>query len=545
MKKKLLFLSVAPLLLSSLIGCGGKSDAQGPDTYQYDVTMDTRGAEITMWTGFGSDMSKVLEERLAEFTKLTGITVKHESKSGYPNLLKAINLSSTSGSYPNVANGYPDHFASYVKSNILLRLDGFLANDSKRGEVDGAYTKDGHRFGADKIKLMNYEDFYKDYTLENETLEFKEDGTGYKLGVPFNKSTEVMVYNYNLFGWAAGALKNDVTGKTISVSGNDAWKSRIYVPTTWADVKSVGLAIRDLCEGKFMEGETAGQILSSDGKWYTTTAEAEANNHVVVLNLTAVEESLFKPFTYDAQANFVISLIRQYGGQFTEVDKTTPGKGYAVFNNATTNQALTMMQDLFDSNVLGIPDTYGELYCSTPFKSYKSVMNISSTAGLSNITSDAIMTKCAPIPSKDLGENKAVISQGTSLGMFDKGTAKERVAAWKLICFLSQQDNGAFAAQTGYFPTGEYPYNSIEYQQYLENEFKSSTDILRQASASVNSTEYVGKNWNKFVDPGFRGSADIREAVELIPGYLMTHTYSSVQETLDEVCKTIADYIKK
>ena len=521
----------APLVISVLssTACGAnKIQQEGPDTYKYDVTVDTRGTTITMWTGFGSDMTKELEAILEDFTAKTGIIVNHESKSGYPNLLKAINLASTSGSYPNIANGYPDHFASYVKSNILLRLDGFLENDAKRGNVDGAYTQNSARFGSDGIKLMDYDDFYDDYTVENETLEFDEKGNGYVLGVPFNKSTEVMVYNSSLFDWAAKQTE---------------WKDKIYVPVTWADVKTVCASIYDLIGDNFMVGDTAGKILASDGNWYDSSATASENNRTIILNMSAVQKSDFRPFTYDSTANMFISLVRSYGGQYTEIDKSTSGKGYAVFNNAQTVEAMTMLKDLFDNNYLGIPAIWDELYCSTAFKAYKSVMNISSTAGLSNITSAAIPTKCAPVPCKDTN-NKYVISQGTSLGLFDKGTEKERVASWKLMVYLSQQGNGAFAANTGYFPTCDYSYNSLEYQQYLDNDLKSNTDILRQESAKVNSDSYVNDGWVKFVDPGFRGSADIREAVDLIPGYLMTDTYGGVQETLDAVYKTISDYTK-
>lgn len=529
--KSLKLLLIAPFAvaaLSAVTSCGTARFVPGsPDTDKIDVTLDTRGTTITMWSGFGSDMSKCLEDRLEEFTAKTGIIVKHESKSGYPNLLKAINLASTSGSFPNIANGYPDHFASYVKSNILLRLDGLLENDAKRGDVTGAYTQNGKRFGADGIKLMDYEDFYDDYVVENETLEFKEDGTGYILGVPFNKSTEEMVYNADLFDWAAK---------------QEAWKDRIFVPKTWAEVKSVGTAVKELVKPLFKVGDTAGKILADDGNVYATSAEVEAANAKIVMNMTAVLEKDFRPFTYDAGANLFITLVRQYGGQYTEVDKTKTGRGYAVFDSDETRAALTMLKDLFDSGIAAIPSFYNELYCSNAFKAYKSVMNVGSTAGLANITSNAIKTKIAPIPYKD-AEHKYVISQGTSLGLFNKGTDKQKLAAWKLMVYLSQQDNGQFAADTGYYPTCDYSYNSDGYQEYLDSTVKSDTDKLRLASAEVNNNEYVENHWNKFVDPGFRGSADIREQVELIPGYLMTNTYD-VQGTIDAIYRTISDYIK-
>ena len=532
--KCLLVMAPTIFVAMSATACVARAPLGPADTDQVDVTVDTRGTTITMWTGFGSDMTKVLEEVLEEFTQKTGIIVKHESKSGYPNLLKAINLSSTSGSYPNIANGYPDHFASYVKSNILLRLDGLIGNDHLRGEAEGAYTQNKTRFGADGIMMLNYEDFYKDYTVENETLEFKSDGSGYVLGLPFNKSTEVMVYNAPLFEWAQN---NKTLVEQLIGEGKE-----IKVPETWAEVRTVGQNIIDLVKPYFKVGEEKGKILASDGKAYDSSAEISAAGATIVMNMTEVIEDQFRPFTYDANANLFITLVRQFGGQYTEVDKSSTGKGYAVFNNPQAIEAMTMLQGLMDDNILSIPSYYDELYCSTAFKAYKSVMNVGSTAGLANITSTAIPTKCAHIPYQS-ADHKYVISQGTSLGLFNKGTDKEKVAAWKLMVYLTQQANGLFASKTGYYPTCDYSYNSLDYQSYLDNDFKSDTDILRQESAAVNANDYV-KSWNKFVDPGFRGSADIREQVELIPNYLLVHEYDNVEATLAAVMKKLSAYAK-
>ena len=537
--KKLSALLLLPLacgLMTSLTSCGMTFIPGDADTDELDVNIDTNGVTITMWTGFGSKINTIMEELLDEFTQKTGIKVEYESKGGYPNLLKAINLASTSGGFPNIANGYPDHFASYIKSNILLRLDGVIEHDAQRGEAEGAYTQNGTRFGKDGIKLLDYNDFYKDYTVENETLEYKEDGSGYILGVPFNKSTEVMVYNSKFFEWAAKS---------------DAYKDKIFVPVTWTDVKNVGTEIINLLKPGFKTASAEGKILGSDGNWYDTTAAVATANVDIIMNLTAVVEDDFRPFTYDAGANLFITLVRQYGAQYTEVDKTATGRGYVTFNDAAnkaaTTEAMNMLKDLFDTKVMGIPSVWNELYCSSAFKAYKSVMNVGSTAGLSNITSAAIPTKCAPIPVKD-ESHKFVISQGTSLGLFNKGTDAQKVAAWKLMVFLSQQANGYFTSQTGYYPTCSYSYNSDDYQAYLESDLTTATQELELASAVVNNTIYngEGKNWTKFVDPGFRGSADIREAVELIPGYLLTGTpYATVPAALDAVYNSLVDYHKQ
>ena len=533
--KKLSVLLLLPLtigLMTTLTSCEGMFIPGNPDTDEVDVTVDTKGVRITMWTGFGSKVNSTMDELLEEFTKKTGIIVDYEAKGGYPNLLKAINLASTSGSFPNIANGYPDHFASYIKSNILLRLDGLLAHDKQRGELEGAYTQNGVKFGPDKIMLLNYEDFYKDYVVENETLEYKEDGSSYVLGLPFNKSTEVMVYNSKFFEWAAE---------------QDDLKTKIFIPTTWADVQSVGTEIINLLKPGFKTAAGDGKILASDGQWYATSAAVAQAEVDIIMDMTAVLEKDFRPFTYDSTANLFITLVRQYGAQYTEVDKSATGRGYVTFydnnNKTAVTEAMTMIKGLFDTKVLGIPATYNELYCSGSFKAYKSVMNVGSSAGLSNITSAAIPTKCAPIPVKD-AEHKFVISQGTSLGLFNKGTDAQKVAAWKLMVYLTQQANGLFTSETGYYPTCNYSYESDDYQSYLDSTLQTATQKLEIASANINNNTYNGKDstWTKFVDPGFRGSADIREAVDLIPGYLMTG--DSVEKALKTAFNSCSDYWK-
>ena len=535
--RKLSALIVLPLalgIMSSLTACETVFVPGDPNTDNIDVNLDTRGVHITMWTGFGAKVNETMDELLEEFTKKTGIVVDYEAKGGYPNLLKAINLASTSGSFPNIANGYPDHFASYIKSNILLRLDGLLEHDAQRGDkANGGYVQNKANFGKDGIKALDYADFYKDYTVENETLEYKDDGSGYVLGLPFNKSTEVMVYNSTFFDWAA--KQDDI-------------KTKIFVPETWEQVKSVGVEINTYLAPGFKTASAAGKILGSDGNWYDTSAEVAAADVEIIMDLSAVKADDFRPFTYDSTANLFISLVRQYGGQYTEADKENAGRGFVTFydakNKAATKAAMDMLDDLFKSNVLGIPSLWNELYCSGGFKAYKSVMNVGSTGGLSNITSAKIKTKCAPVPVKDL-EHKYVISQGTSLGLFNKGTDKEKLAAWKLMIFLSQQENGFFTSHTGYYPTCTYAYNSDDYQSYLESDIKTATEELELASATLNNEVYNAQDttWTKFVDPGFRGSADIREAVDLIPGYIMTgKPYDSVEKALTAVYNSCSDY---
>jgi ABC-type glycerol-3-phosphate transport system substrate-binding protein len=124
------FVAAGAMLLAcagALTSCNG---GPGKTLYDGDITADTRGTTIDLWTGFGAAVTADLQEVLDDFTAQTGIKVTHTSKNGYENLQSAINLSASTSTYPNVSVGYPDHFAGYIDSNIQLSLDGFIGSDS-------------------------------------------------------------------------------------------------------------------------------------------------------------------------------------------------------------------------------------------------------------------------------------------------------------------------------------------------------------------------------------------------------------------------------
>ena len=530
MKRTKFLTAFAPLALVTLLAVPAcKFEPNGDaDTYNLDVNIDTRGVTISMWTGFGSSITSTLENIIEGFEQKTGITVEHESKGGYDNLQTAIELATTTKSYANIAVGYPDHFAGYINSNIQLRLDGLIEHDSRRkaGKDD-----DGFNVDKDGIRLLDYDDFYDDYKPENETLEFnKENGKGYKLGLPFNKSSEAMVYNATFFDWA---------GTQASL------KDSIFVPTTWAEVKSVGIAVKNLFNTK----NVWGKILGSDGNVYAEELPAGVTE---VYNATKVASaSEFKLISYDSTANMFITLVRQFGGTYTEIDKTKTGVGYAAFNDASYRQktldAMAMIRDLDSEGLIGIPASFGEsLYCSTPFKNGKSLLNIGSTAGVSNALTGAFTTQAAAIPQNEkIPGAKFVISQGTNLALFNKGSEAEKVAAWKLMVYLSQQVNGEFAARTGYFPTCEAATNSEVYQEYLDS--FGGAEILQKECGILNAYTYgnASKGWTRFVDPGFQGSSAIRTEVGNIPGYiLLSNDYANDQAILNAVYAKLPDYTR-
>jgi len=532
-----IILPLASLLpLACLAGCG--NSWRNNYAYDLDFNVDVKGTTIDFWAGFGSDISDVLGDLLKEFTKKTGVKVNYESKSSYNDCLKAVNLAATSGGYPNLVVGYPDHFASYVKNNIIVRLDYYLANDVH----NATFEPEGENFKLD--------DFYSDYLKENQCIEYDEKGKPYTLGIPFNKSTEVMIYNKTFFDWCA--TQQDLA-------------STIFVPETYDQVDSVGKAVLSLFETK----GAYGKHLLNDGT-VSDTVPAGKKSVIDLHNIKAPEAkpdaSQFRPFSYDSQANLFITTVRQHGGTYTTYDKQTQ-RGYLAFDSQETRNGLNMIKTMHDEKTFAIPADFGESkYGSNPFKANKCVLTLGSSAGVANSSPSAgkFEIAAAPVPYKT-ADKKFVISQGANLALLDKGSREQRVASWQLIKFLTKYANGVFCSQTGYYPTCKYAeqadlitgkagmwagYDETVYSDYATwlasaKESINETDRIRAQTAEVNLNHYVNetKNWQKFMDQPFSGSADVREGVAKIVPWIVTG-----EKTVDQAIQTsyseLRDYVR-
>ena len=507
-QKLRILLPLSLMTVSLLSGCGGNR----VNPYTVDFSLDISGAKVNFWGPFGADNNAIVEDLIAVFEEQTGVDVVYESKGSYDQLKQAIDLSATSQTYPHLTLGYPDHFAGYVRSNIIVRLDYYF-------ESGGTYAY-GDYNEADRTYAMT--DFYEDYMVENQSIEMKSETEGWTLGVPFNKSTEIMTINKTFFDWA--------------VTQNP----EITVPATWDEVAAVGPKITTLLQPFF------GKVIGSDGLAYANAQAAADAGQTVVLDMTNASANLFRPLSYDSQANLFITTVRQNGGTYTEIDYTS-GKGYLAYNSEETVEGLQRLRDLFDDKVLGVPKLWEESkYSSGPFKDVMAVMAIGSTAGVQNNApaGNKFTLSAAPIPYVD-ASRKYVISQGTNLALLDRGTEQERVAAWRLLQFLSKYANAEFVQRSGYFPSCEYAENDPDYQDFLANPGFSTTEKIKAEVAKVNSNVYIDddENWIKFVDAPFVGSAYVRNEVAAIPEALF-FTEETIQQILDNSYANMPEYVR-
>ena len=158
-------------LLAVAVGAASCTN-KGINPDKVDLSVDPTGATITVWHPFGATVGKVFEEVVEQFEEDTGIHVVVEPREGYDNLKKAVTLAAAGKKYPNVTLGYPDHFFEYVDSDIIVRMDHYLEDDHLMVPV-----------GEDQnLYPVSADDFYADYMKEVQSIELKDDGTGYTLG---------------------------------------------------------------------------------------------------------------------------------------------------------------------------------------------------------------------------------------------------------------------------------------------------------------------------------------------------------------------------
>jgi multiple sugar transport system substrate-binding protein len=476
--------------------------------------------EINFWTGFGAAVSTSIEDGITQFQSVyPNIKVTHTSKGGYDNLLKAINLSVTSRTYPDAAVGYPDHFANYIRSSIQLALDPLITSNE---------------YG------LNINDFVSDYMGENRSFQFDEQGNPYTLGLPFNKSTEVMVANQTFFNYMASL---DQT---------------IVVPQTWDQLRTVGGKILQRMDSTLdVDGEQGiygKQIVysSSLNQYRVIKSGATApNGFVLSLDFSSVVKAEFYPFSYDSMANFFITAVRQWGGTYTEMGENIT-RGYIRFNTPQMATMLDYFKTLHQEKILAIPITFGQpQYNSIPFRGIKSVLTISSSAGVFNNvpSAGAFGVTIHPIPYQN-ASRKYVISQGTNMALFTNRDADRVLASWLFMRYMTTNPgNTLFSVSAGYYPATESGLNSAFYQGYLNATEVNSNDKSKIDSAKVNANFYgqASENWIKFVDPGFVGSSDIREQLDTafpILLYGRDGTVLTAQEVLDYIESNLTRYVE-
>jgi multiple sugar transport system substrate-binding protein len=288
-------------------------------------------------------------------------------------------------------------------------------------------------------------------------------GDGHMYSLPFAKSTEALYYNVDFF--------NSDEAKNAGIT---------KVPTTWDEM-----------------WDTCGKILS--------------------IKPNSI------PLGIDSESNLFIELAKQYGFGYTNTE------GKFDFNNESAKTMIQGLANQYLTNGYFTTQTLYGSYTSSLFSSKtdeKCYMCIGSTGGAQYQYSADFETGVTLIPQAGEGGTNAVISQGPSVCMFEKGEQQNK-ATWELIKFLLSKDvQIAYAQQSGYIPALKAAQEDTTYVSKIDADAKLKTKagvIAKAQKQSLAQMPYY------FVSPAFVGSSTARTEV----GSIITKVLGN-QRTIDQ-----------
>lgn len=474
MKKMNKVLSILLLILTVFVfvGCGTDNNNGGniEDGPKDKVT-------IRYWHANGAELTTVLEKIKADFEKKYDgkYEVQLTSYGNYTTLRDTISASIAAGEAPTAAQTYPDHVSLYLEGNGLVSLDEYI-NDSK--------------YGLSKEEISQFiEGFWAEGAI------YDSKGTRYAL--PFNKSTELMYYNSDVFE-------------------RYEWN----VPTTWDEVI-------EICEA------------------FKQTEEYE--------NAKTDYDGLVYGLGYDSEANLFITFTQQYGATYTSFDKNGNGVYNAFGDNkvdtAKSKEALTWYNEQYLKGNIATTTAFGANYCSDAFKNGQCIMTIGSSAGASyndgqQSTGIKFKTGVAAVPQLD-PENGQVIQQGTNVSLFKCADKEEELGGWLwLKHMISYQSSLTWATETSYFPIRKDVINSTEYQNHINGiviaDDGSEIQTEPTLKALAKKAGLAQQSWF-YTNVAFPGSSKARDKAETMVQRLL---YGNDKPTVDQVYEEAYTSIK-
>jgi len=424
------------------------------------LTLTTDPITITLWHAMGEANQALLQKYANSFQLLyPNVTVVIPAGVGNYDTLKNNMINAITGdAMPNMVQSYPDHVAEYLNGNAVLNLNPYI-NSAAWGLN-----------GADALS-----DIIESYLDENS--QYDASGTFYSL--PFNKSTEVMIYNKTAF---------------------DALD--LEEPETWQDVIAAAPALK-----------AYGDAIAEAKVRAANVGMSETD----LAPLIAAAKNLIVPAAYDSTGNAFITFTRQFGGAYTSINFSTFQGQYLWNDNANTTAAMQFLKD--HNDVITLPEYWDQQYASTPFVNQQTFVTIGSSAGvrynvpaIDPTTSQPLFEiAVGPVPYNGLQpDNKAVIQQGTNIALLKTGTAQDQLASWLFLKHIINTENTTdWAMATGYLPVRTSAYTGATYQTFLNSPTANQLYISMAANAAYKQSGYM------FYDPAFIGSSRARVQVGL------------------------------
>lgn len=457
MKKLLTIFAFMGLMV--LVSCG-PTPTPTPKPTDFDVPeFDlTTPVTITYWHANGAALTTVLESIRDEFVeKYPNITVDLVSYGDYTTLRDTVTGAITAGNTPTAAQTYPDHVAVYLDGGALVSLDSYIKDE---------------RYGLSQEELNQFlPGFLGEGTI------YDEDGTRYAL--PFNKSTEILYYNKDVFeanGWT--------------------------VPETWDDVI-------EICKA----WQATDHYKAAVEKWGGKVAG----------------------MSYDSEANLFITLTQQWGGTYTAFDENGQGIfsafGVDADSTAKSKAALSWYLEQFNNKYIATTSYFGADYSSTAFLNGQCIMTVGSSAGAgyndgmdtTKNTETLFETGVSAYPQKagTYSETKGnVIQQGTNVSLFKCTDPQEQLAGWLWLKHMTSYESAlAWATETAYFPIRYDVLNSDEYQDHIKGIVRAEDGSIvsenQTIAARAKEAGLKQQNWF-YTNVAFFGSSKARDEAETL-----------------------------
>lgn len=521
--KKFLTAIVAVLAIFTLTAC----DISGGGTTDGDKI------EITFWHAMGQEKQKVIQKMIDTFeAQYPNVKVTASSQGGYGDLQSKIQDNLRGGAGPVVAQTYPDHVVAYLTSNDAVVDLNKYANDPEVG------------FDAMNV---NPDNFFANFWEEGK----KYDDLGSLYSMPFNKSTEVLFYNKDIFkkyDWFVEVLKysaddvysvynanvTDESGKLVTVGKREFKDDFVWNPT-WEEIIKIGNAFKATSE--YSAKEIDANDNEVDVQRYALGYDSEDN---LMITLTQQLAAMDANDTYGAKGEdaFVRFNSETNKGEFTFLDK----------NNPYPKAAMDYYKKHADEKLFAIATTLGGDYCSDFFKNQRIIMTIGSSAGASYNDGGGFTVGVATYPqfeeSVKAGEQQ-VIQQGTNLTLFTQRDKEVEKYGWLWILWLTNYDNAKlWSTETSYFTTRKDVYDSKEYQDFYNGiKYTDGGEKYTQWSLSQEVIK-VGLSQEKwfYTNVVFNGTSKARDAGEGIVVAVVSGT-STFEQAIANAKDTLKNYI--
>lgn len=463
--------------VSSAVDAGDskESESESAETGSYFIKEPTK-ITLVSTLSYTDDLEYFIESFKEIEPNVTVESVKEST--GYDGLKDKIVDGIAVDNYADLAVLYPDAIGTLMDYGVVRQLDSYIENPSygwSEEDVDDivpAYLEEG-----------------KNYTVP---------GT---FSLPFCKSTEAMFYNKVLVGL-------DLSSVDATINGGNALSEEYLNNLTWEEL------FDRLCPA----------IIA-----YNNGLD---DDHKILRDNGTYSKAVFG---YDSDDNLFITLAKQYGYGYTDIDAVT-GEGKLLFNNDGMKGIVKKLKSAYDNGYLITKgSSNGGNYTNYSFTAGSALFSVGSTGGLKYQVKDGLDTGVARIPQAEAGEGhvNALINQGPSICVLDHKDDNRALAAWLFYKHMTNEANALkWALDTGYSPVR---FSAMESDDYLDicneqDKEKYSLDMVKARTFTYVADPKVAGSL--FTSPVFKGSDSARKQVGSIITTLLKKDSASFNDAV-------------